>query len=179
MRILDNTGRGEHDDKGGGNDMSGQSGRLQAVNPGIDPITSVPGGEPTTAPGIGPGRHAGESPRIGRGDEGNSVVEPAAAGNSQAPIRRTRVSAIWVGLIIAAVLLIGLLIFVGQNSRTVTIHYLGLDGRVPLAVALLASAVCGVLLVAVPGTARIIQLRRALKKNPTGARPATDRGWRP
>ena len=101
-------------------------------------------------------------------DGGNPVFEPAAAGNSQAPIRRTRVSAIWVGLIIAAILLIGLLIFVGQNSRTVTIHYLGLDGRVPLAVALLASAVCGVLLVAVPGTARIIQLRRALKKNPAG-----------
>ncbi len=150
------------------------------ANSGIDPITSRSGHHPTTAPASGPGRQAGESPGRGPDGEDNQVIHPAAVGlKSQAPIRRTRVSAIWVGVIIAAVLLIGLLIFIGQNSRTVTIHYLGLDGRVPLAVALLASAVCGVLLVAVPGTARIIQLRRALKKSPTRARPAADQGWRP
>ncbi len=84
---------------------------------------------------------------------------------SQGKVRTTRVSAWWIGLIVAALLLIALLIFIGQNSRSVTVHYLGLHGHVSLAIALLLSAVAGVLLVAIPGTARIIQLRRALKKN--------------
>lgn len=80
-------------------------------------------------------------------------------------VRRTRMSAWWVGLIVAAVLLVALLIFIGQNSQTVTIHYLGLEGDASLAVMLLLAAVSGVLLVAIPGTVRILQLRRALKKN--------------
>ena len=164
---------------GGDHDMSGQSTRLQTVKSGIDPITVGPGGEPTAEPASEPDRPGNESRTRSSRHEGTPAFEPVAAGTSQAPIRRTRVSAIWVGLIIAAVLLIGLLIFIGQNARSVTIHFLGLEGRVPLAVALLASAVCGVLLVAVPGTARIMQLRRALKKNPAGAHAAAERRWRP
>lgn len=77
-------------------------------------------------------------------------------------MRATRVSALWIGLIVAAVVLIALLIFIAQNSSRVTVHYLGFSGHISLAVALLL-AVGGVLLVAIPGTARIIQLRRALK----------------
>lgn len=80
-------------------------------------------------------------------------------------VRRGRVSAIWVGLIAAALLLIALLIFIAQNSATVDIHFLGFSGHLSLAVAILAAAVVGVLVVAIPGTARIVQLRRALKKN--------------
>lgn len=84
---------------------------------------------------------------------------------SRGKVRTTRVSAWWVGLIIAAVLLIALLIFIAQNSNSTTIHYLGMHGQISLAIALLLSAAAGVLLVAIPGTARIFQLRRALKKN--------------
>jgi uncharacterized integral membrane protein len=80
-------------------------------------------------------------------------------------VKRGRVSAIWVGLIIAALLLVALLIFIAQNSKTVAIHFLGFAGHLSLAVALLAAAVIGILVVAIPGTARIVQLRRALKKN--------------
>jgi uncharacterized integral membrane protein len=80
-------------------------------------------------------------------------------------VRRTKTSAIWVGLIAAAIVLIALLIFIGQNSNSVTVHYLGAHGRVPLAVALLLSAVAGLLIAAIPGTVRILQLRRSLKKN--------------
>lgn len=94
-------------------------------------------------------------------------AEQPAGLTSTGRVRRTRMSSWWVGLIIAAVLLIALLIFIGQNSRTVTVHYLGLEGRASLAVMLLLAAVAGVLLVAIPGTARIMQLRRALKKNNT------------
>jgi uncharacterized integral membrane protein len=90
---------------------------------------------------------------------------PTAGLTSRGKVRTTRLSALWIGLIVAAILLIALLIFVAQNSRTVTIHFLGWHGHLSLAVALLLAAVIGVLLVAIPGTARILQLRRALRKN--------------
>jgi uncharacterized integral membrane protein len=159
--------------------MSFQSNRRQAMSSGDDPPRSLSGDEPDPARASPAGSHAAEPPDHGRVDSVAPVPQPAHALESQRSIRRTRVSAIWVGLIVAAVLLIALLIFIGQNSRSVTIHYLGLDGHVPLAVALLASAVCGVLLVAVPGTARIIQLRRAVKQSPSAPPRPTDREWRP
>jgi uncharacterized integral membrane protein len=99
-------------------------------------------------------------------------MPPGEAAPSK-PIQRTRISAVWIALIVAAALLVALVIFIAQNARDVSIHYVGLDGRVPLAVALLAAAVAGMLLVAVPGTARIIQLRRTIKKSsaPTTGQP--------
>jgi uncharacterized integral membrane protein len=93
------------------------------------------------------------------------VRDPPEGLTASGKVRRTRVSAVWIGFITAAILLILLLVFIGQNSGNVTVHFLGFHGRVSLAVALLLSAVAGVLLVAIPGSARIVQLRRALKKN--------------
>ncbi len=94
------------------------------------------------------------------------IEEPPRPGlTSRGKVRSTRVSAWWVGLILAAVVLILLLIFVAENSRQVAVRYLGFDGQVSLAIALLLSAVAGVLLVAIPGSARIMQLRRALRRN--------------
>jgi uncharacterized integral membrane protein len=52
-----------------------------------------------------------------------------------------------------------LLIFVLQNGQRVEISFLGAHGQLPMGVALLLAAVFGVLLVALPGTARIVQLR--------------------
>jgi uncharacterized integral membrane protein len=75
------------------------------------------------------------------------------------------VSAVWVGLIVAAIVAIALLIFIAQNSASVSIHYLGARGRVSLAVALLLSAVAGLVIAAIPGTVRILQLRRSIKLN--------------
>lgn len=109
------------------------------------PDTSPPGTPPEPTYEPGPASAAGMTP-------GGKV-------------RRTRVSAWWVGLIVAAVVLVLLLTFIAQNSRDVTVHFLGLRGEVSLAVALLFSAVGGALLIAIPGTARIWQLRRALKHN--------------
>jgi len=80
-------------------------------------------------------------------------------------VRATRVSGVWVGSIATALFLIVLIIFVAQNSRMVPIHFLGFAGQFSLALTILLSAVVGVLLVSVPGSVRIIQLRRALRKN--------------
>jgi uncharacterized integral membrane protein len=104
---------------------------------------------------------------------GDAQATPAAAAapglDEHGKVKRGRVSAIWIGLIVAALLLLALLIFIAQNSKTVAIHFLGFAGHLSLAVAILAAAVIGVLVVAIPGTARIVQLRRALKKNASSA----------
>lgn len=74
-------------------------------------------------------------------------------------IRRTRAGAAWVAAAMFAVILLLLLIFILQNGHTVAISFLGPRGHLPLGVALLLAAVLGVLLVAIPGTVRILQLR--------------------
>jgi uncharacterized integral membrane protein len=74
---------------------------------------------------------------------------------------RTRVGGTWVGLVLGAIVLILLLIFVLQNLNDVRVSFIGTDGSLPLGVALLLAAVAGALVVAVPGSARIVQLRRA------------------
>ncbi len=98
---------------------------------------------------------------------------PAAAGlNSRGRVKRTRASGLWVGLISAAVLAVGFLVFIAQNSEKVTINFLGFSGELSLAIALLLSAVIGALVVAVPGIVRIVQLRTALRKNAKNAKNA-------
>lgn len=95
---------------------------------------------------------------------------PAAGLNSRGRVKRTRASGLWVGLISAAVLAVGFLIFIAQNSEKVTINFLGFSGQLSLAIALLLSAVIGALVVAVPGIVRIAQLRTALRKNAKNAK---------
>lgn len=83
-------------------------------------------------------------------------VEPAK-------IKNTWLSGTWLAILIAVVLGILLLIFILQNLSSITVHYLGASGSLPIGVALLLSAVGGALLVALVGTARILQLRRVAK----------------
>jgi uncharacterized integral membrane protein len=131
-------------------------------------MTYQPNIEPPNRPGYPPTRppHAADPEPATPSPQHAAPIEPAPAGlTSRGRVRPTRVSALWIGLIIAALLLIALLIFITQNSKQVAIHYFGFNGHISLAVALLLAAVGGLLLVAIPGTARIIQLRRALKKN--------------
>ena len=64
-----------------------------------------------------------------------------------------------------AVILVLLLIFILENGHTVEVSYLGAHGHLPLGVALLLAAVLGMLLVVIPGTVRIIQLRIAAHKH--------------
>jgi uncharacterized integral membrane protein len=80
-------------------------------------------------------------------------------------IRRTKAGAAWVAAAMFAVILLLLLIFILENGHTVAISFFGASGHLPLGVALLLAAVLGVLLVAIPGTARIIQLRIAARRH--------------
>ncbi|MBW0106957.1 DUF1049 domain-containing protein [Pseudonocardia sp. KRD-291] len=93
------------------------------------------------------------------GDDTPTVGRPVPTAST-----RTRVSGLWAGLILSAVVGIFLLVFILQNTSPVQINFLWLDGSLPTGVALLFAAIAGILLVAIPGTARILQLRRVAKR---------------
>ena len=112
-------------------------------------------------------------------------VAPAEAARPlpQHRVRRTRIGSIWVATSCFAVVLVLLLIFILENSQAAEVSYFGAHGHLPLGVALLLSSVFGVLLVALPGSARIIQLRatarrhrRADDRHTAGAMPAAGTG---
>jgi uncharacterized integral membrane protein len=90
--------------------------------------------------------------------------EPPAGVDRKGKAQRTRVSGVWVAVIAGAVFLIVLIIFVAQNSRKTSVHFLGWSGHLSVALVILLSGVCGVLLAAVPGTIRILQLRRSVRR---------------
>jgi len=90
---------------------------------------------------------------------------PAAQPLPQHRIKRTRTSGVWVSVGFFAAILLLLLIFILQNGTEVSVSYLGTHGRLPLGVALLLSAVCGVLLVVLAGAARISQLRAVARRH--------------
>ncbi|MFF5173309.1 lipopolysaccharide assembly protein LapA domain-containing protein [Micromonospora sp. NPDC000089] len=83
----------------------------------------------------------------------------------------------WVAAVVFAFVLLLLLIFVLQNGQRAEVSFLGAHGALPMGVALLLAAVVGVLLVALPGTARIVQLRM-LDRRP-GPRPGGRPGSAP
>lgn len=100
---------------------------------------------------------------------------PAAQADASSPaqmppsqrhvIHRTRMGGLWAGLALAAVVLLLLLVFILENQQQAGIGYFGAHGHLPLGVALLLAAVGGALLVVVPGSARIVQLRRTARRH--------------
>jgi len=91
-------------------------------------------------------------------ESGRVPVEPPN-GRRRSGITPSRIGSLWVASILFAVVLLLLLIFVLENGQDAKISYFGAHGSLPQGVALLLAAVFGILLVALPGTARIIQLR--------------------
>jgi uncharacterized integral membrane protein len=121
-----------------------------ADEPAVDPSTGSTPTRPSTEPASSAERRDPTPPR-GLDRKGR--------------VKHTRASGLWVGVVTAAVLAIAFLVFIAQNSEKVSIKFLGFEGRLSLAIALLLSAVIGALVVAVPGIVRIAQLRTALRKN--------------
>ena len=79
------------------------------------------------------------------------------------PTGRTRISATWVAVIIATLVLVLLLVFILQNTESVKVSYFTAEGTMPLGVALLLAAVGGVLLAGLVASLRIWQLRHRLR----------------
>ncbi len=151
-------------------------------DPSLPRSSSDLGGPPGTGPRVTPPAHGlGGSDPAGTFDRepmaapaagapgSTGAARPAPGFNEKGHVRATKVSGVWIGLIATALFVILLIIFIAQNSRRVTINFFGWEGQFSLALAILLAAVLGVLLVAIPGSLRIMQLRRALRKNvPSG-----------
>lgn len=100
--------------------------------------------------------------------DGPTVPTPgepkARAGWPTEPVAHSRSGVLCTGLILSALVLLVLLVFILQNSTPVQINFLGASGTLPTGVALLLAAIAGLLLVAIPGGLRIIQLRRTARR---------------
>ena len=91
----------------------------------------------------------------------------AATPTARSPL--TRLAAAWWALVVGRVILIILLIFVAQNTGSITAHFLGFDWSLPLGVGYLLAAVAGATATVLVGAARMIQLRRVAKNEPRAA----------
>lgn len=98
------------------------------------------------------------------GAEELKPVLPAPAHPKPARVRPTRISGTWVAVVGGLVVLTLLLVFILQNLDTATVHFFGAEGSMPLAIAMLFSALGGAALVALIGGARILQLRKQARR---------------
>jgi uncharacterized integral membrane protein len=83
----------------------------------------------------------------------------------ESAVKFTRAAALWSAMIGGFLILILLLVFILQNTGSASIHLFAWQWNLPVGVAILLAAVCGGLLTVAAGTTRIIQLRRAAKRN--------------
>ena len=99
-------------------------------------------------------------------DEQPSVVDvPRTSAPPENAVKFTRAAALWSSLIIGLLVLVILLVFITQNTESVEMTFIAWHWRLPLGVQILLAAVLGSLLTVLVGAARIVQLRRAAKKN--------------
>jgi putative membrane protein len=90
---------------------------------------------------------------------------PGATAASASPAGRTRISGVWVGIIVGVIVLAVDLVFIIQNSQSVKVSFFTGSVHMPLGVALLLAVVCGVLLAAIVASLRIWQLRHRLRRS--------------
>ena len=117
-----------------------------------------PSTDPATQPTMRPVSPVPEGPTV---PTPSSTTEPVTQAQ---PAARSRSGILWTGLVLSALVLLLLLIFILQNSAPVQVNFLFASGTLPTGVALLLAAIAGLLLVAIPGGLRILQLRRAARR---------------
>jgi uncharacterized integral membrane protein len=100
--------------------------------------------------------------------EAGTGADATTGTGTQTPTRgeipRTRTARAHNALIAGAIVLILLLVFIIENTESVKISYFGVGFHLPLGVALLLAAIGGALLVGIVGAARIMQLRRTVRR---------------
>lgn len=116
----------------------------QPISPRTEPIAPLDGPSATPA--------AGDLPDAG--------TKPAGTG---AP-KQTLAGRVWVALAVAAILLVLMIIFIAENTKSITISFLGAHGHISEALALLLAVVVGIVICLLVGTARILQLSLEVRK---------------
>jgi uncharacterized integral membrane protein len=119
----------------------------------------------TSDPSVSPDRPSDSVPLPAQAEPSAVTPTPSTPSMPESAVKFTRAAALWSALIAGFVILILLLVFIMQNTDSATVHFFGWDWNLPVGVALLLAAVCGGLLTVAAGSARIIQLRRAAKRN--------------
>jgi uncharacterized integral membrane protein len=76
----------------------------------------------------------------------------------------TRISAAWLGVWAGILVVILLIIFIAQNTAGVRIRFLWMDGVISTALALLIAGVGGAIIAMAVASARIVQLRRQVRR---------------
>jgi uncharacterized integral membrane protein len=99
-------------------------------------------------------------------DLGPGADRPAGEETRRQPIKLTptRTSAMWLGVWAGVLVVILLIIFVAQNTAGVEINFLWMSGRISLALAMLIAGVAGAVVAMAVAAARIIQLRRMVRR---------------
>jgi uncharacterized integral membrane protein len=127
-------------------------------SPAAEPGPSMPAmAAPATPANAAPESDPVTSPAVPQQPSGNSSVTPRGR------IVRTRISGAWVAVLVAVVGVVFLLIFILQNLSRASVSFLGFGGTLPMGVAMLFAAVAGALLIALVGSARILQLRHGAR----------------
>jgi len=93
--------------------------------------------------------------------------------------RQTRLSGAWTALVIGIVILVVILVFILQNLQSVEVHFLFLQGQLPLAVALLFAMILGAVVVLAFGAGRILQLRLVARRSRHKGTPAASPAAKP
>ncbi len=101
--------------------------------------------------------------------------EDERADDGPEAIASTRTSRAWLGVLPVLVVLAVILIFVFQNTQSITVHFLTFSGTLALSAWLLSATALGVLLMVTLGSMRILQLRRHVRRQNRRARDRAGR----
>ncbi len=93
---------------------------------------------------------------------GESVNRQATTELQSRVVSKTRVSTAWFLIVSFTLGLTLLLIFILQNLQDISLQFFNLHWKIPLGIAMLLALVAGGLLVALFGTARVVQLKTKL-----------------
>jgi putative membrane protein len=123
--------------------------------------------------------------RASREDASDAVPSPAISADErqreghakhhEEGFRHTRTSAAWVAISMGVLFGVALIDFIAQNTRDVRIEFFSTNGHIPIAVALLAAALAGAVVVLAIGVGRVAQLRLTMRRQRRGA-ITSDRG---
>jgi putative membrane protein len=105
-----------------------------------------------------------QASQLEQNSEPESALPPGLDASSGRRPGRTRISAVWCGVLAAAVIIVLLLVFILQNTRPVKISFLSASGSMPLGIALSFAALGGVLLAGLVASLRIWQLHLRLTR---------------
>ncbi len=88
-------------------------------------------------------------------------------GRDPGPLKtgRTRTSATYIAVSIGLVLLVLIVIFIAQNEKQASVHFLTFHFRLALGLIILASTVAGGLVVLMVSLARVLQLRLMARRH--------------